>query len=183
MGTSMRLILTLLFVSSMFASIGYHRLDYIKSTGTTLAFEDHSIWYVQSRCRDIVKKWKRGQRIKIYPNLNDFTNELYPYAIENLDQDTPYILATLQIGPDKLSDNTTRIKYLEDQRIITSSPTHKLIKWHVEEKDLDMLATWDTHQSVIIGKNEGPFSSWYSTYEYILINVSKREWLRARPVK
>ena len=170
----------LALAASVFAGLDCHWLEEKTQDGKGIAFEDHSIWYVQPQSRSSLEKWAKGHQLKIYPNLDSFSSATFPYCIENKDVETRPIFVTLKLGPKKSNENATWIDEIDFQGLRIQLKTGKglTIQWTVEEKDREMLTHWKKNQGIIIGKNEGLLSWWFSSCEHILINVNRAEWLR-----
>lgn len=170
----------LALVGPILAGLDCHWLEEKTQDGKSIAFEDDSIWHVEPRSRPRMEKWTKGDQLKIYPNLDSFSGTSYPYCIENSDKRTHPICATLKLGPHKSNQNAMWIQKidLKELRINLQTGKGRTIEWLVEEKDREMFANWKTFQGIVIGQNKGTLSWWFSSYEHILINVNRGEWLR-----
>ncbi len=173
----------LLISGPLLAKLDAHWLEEMKQNREGIALEDHSIWKVDEASRKRVEHWKIGDELKLYPNTSTFTKTRYPYCIENKSRQSHAIEVTLKQGPIKTNKNVVLIESIDpDERLITlSSPKQGRLECLIEEKDLEMLEGWKPRQCVIVGSNSGVLAWWFSSYEYILINVPVREWIRVTP--
>ncbi|MCB1117541.1 MAG: hypothetical protein KDK50_03040 [Chlamydiia bacterium] len=171
----------LALAAPILAGLDCHWLEEITQDGKGIAFEDHSIWHVHPQSRLRLENWTKGDQLKIYPNLASFSSTSFPYCIANQTKKTRPIHATLKLGPQKSNVNTTWIQMvdLKELRITLQTGKGCVIKWLIEEKDAQMLTNWKPCEGIVIGNNEGSLAWWFSSCEYILINVNRGEWLRA----
>ena len=176
-------LIALLATITAFAEFDKHWLEHIAPAGKRIEIEDRSVWYIAPQSRHVASGWETGDELKIYPNLDTFSNASFPYYIQNKKKSTPPAASVLQLGPEKASINAAWIQAIDfEEKVITvQTGRGDVTRWDVEAKDLEFLNKWKTMQGIVIGNNEGLFAWWYSSCKYILINVNRAEWIRVTP--
>ncbi|MCB1108968.1 MAG: hypothetical protein KDK44_04860 [Chlamydiia bacterium] len=177
--------IALIWVATLFARFDSHQLQRIAPAGKRIEIEDHSIWYIAPHSRSRIQDWKKGDTLQIYPNLDSFSNSSFPYYIKNKRKPLTPVASNLQLGPEKASTNAIWINqvHVANQQITLQNGQDKITHWQVEPKDKEFLKTWKPTQGIVIGNNKGLLSWWYSSCEYILINVNRGEWIRVQPLQ
>lgn len=150
----------------------YHWANSIINFGDLVELEDGSKWSVARTEVYKVSSWRTLDTIFISPNRNWFSS--YKYCISNpaagSSVETDLYHGPVPFGPythwvvalDKYAGHV----FLEDGS-----------SWSVSYDDWKLFDKWLINDFVIIGCND----SWFSSYEYILINVNAEHHISVNP--
>ena len=150
-----------------------HFLTHITSQGDLIQIEDGSYWDIPSSDRHVLYNWRAGDVLLITPN--PFFFSFYTYAIQNTSTGT-FILANLSIGPIANGVYThwiTGLNQTSGQIVLENGSLWKVCG---SDWDMNQFNKWVVGDTLIIGSNDKP----YSSYDNILINVNLNHYVRAR---
>ena len=176
----MLLMLVFMFSAALSAHQSTHWVEQVSPNGKCIAIEDQSVWLIAPNTRHISQKWQKNDELVIYPNVDLFSNETFPFYICNNTRSGSVVSAVLQLGPEKACDHTTWIDEVDVSKghVILVDRDEAMSHWDVDEQDRDRFLNWESDHGIIIGNNDGLLSWWYSNCKHVLINVNCREWIR-----
>ncbi|CCB86894.1 MULTISPECIES: hypothetical protein [Parachlamydia] len=137
----------------------------VSPLGDTVELSDGSIWSVQASDRYKTFNWLTSDQIIIRPNHNWLS--IYQYNLVNLNTKKT-VAANLSLGPIYNGVNThwiVAIDYVNYQVCLEDGTV-----WKMKKSDRIAFNKWIVNDTVIIGVNDGYFSS--KSSPNILINVN-----------
>jgi len=167
-------------VSSMayYSPYACHIVNTVAAYGDSLELEDGSWWKVASGDTQIAASWgafdpytRMGKpEVLIYPNTSWFSS--YTYKIVN--KNGTSIKANLSVGPIAFGEFThwiTGIDYYSGAVYLENGS-----RWNISGTDGFVFNNWQVNDTIIVGVND----SWFSSYDFILINVNMNNYLKAK---
>ena len=185
MKSSMRKLVVTLFLGLCGASVAEASLPpeppfcplnsewlYSKSPSTNaLAFGDGSQWRIAAEDAATVGSWDLGDLLTVAPNFTPLSP--FPYWIKNSTKNS-FVLAHLYMGPEPFGKNSHWVSVVDAQNLRVFLENR--LGFEVDYRDKDLIATWNYKDPIIIGAS----STWFTPYEYILINTSQNHHVRAK---
>lgn len=160
------------FVQASYAfPVNCHWLTSISDNSRSLEMEDGSHWEISPSDAYILRGWRREDSLVVTPNTGWLSS--YGYYITNKSNNS-YVRANLYVGPLAFGpyshwvvevDHFGGHIYLENQMI-----------WCVNPQDSHILKDWAVNDHVIFGL----YSSWFTPYDHILINVNMNNYIRVK---
>lgn len=154
-----------------YSSYGSHVLNTKAAYGYSIQLEDGSWWEISKSDANKVLGWANGDPLAIIPNTSWFSS--HTYYLTNRDKGT-YVKANLSVGPVAYGDFTHWIGSVD------LNTGHVFLDngscWCISSSDSKVFREWAPNDTIIIGYND----SWFSSYNYILINVNMNNYLRAK---
>lgn len=148
----------------------YHWINAIINYGDCIEFEDGSNWKISPSDAYKVISWRKDDPVIVTPNHTWFSH--YNYSITNQTNgasvEANLFLAPISFGPythwivalDKFSDHL----FLEDGS-----------SWKIAFEDRQFFDEYAINDFIIIGHND----TWFTSHNYILINVNMNNHIRA----
>jgi hypothetical protein len=151
----------------------HHNIEEISDYGSLVKLDNGSKWKISNTdVYKVVMSWNKNNAVVIEANTNWFSS--YSYYLTNKETGSTVganlIAPPLHHGPktrwiqaiDKFSGHL----FLDD-----------CSSWKIASEDLFLFEQWKNGDSLILGV----YRSWFSSYEYILINVETNCYVRATP--
>ncbi|MBS4168826.1 hypothetical protein [Parachlamydia sp. AcF125] len=143
----------------------------VSPLGDTVGLSDGSMWVIQKSDRHKTSNWLTSDQVIIKPNHNWFS--VYQYKLVNLNTKKS-VAANLAVGPRYNGVNAhwiVAIDYSNRQVCLEDGTV-----WKMKKSDRVAINKWIVNDTVIIGVNDGYFSS--KKNPNILINVNVFNYAR-----
>lgn len=145
---------------------------YNKSQGTSaVAFGDGSQWRVAADDTAKLEGWDLGDLLVVSPNFTPLSP--FPYWIKNITKES-LVLAHMYMGPEPFGINSHWIAVVDKQNLRVFLENR--IGFEIDLRDRDLLELWSYKDPIIIGKS----NSWFTPYDYLLINTNHNIHVRAK---
>jgi len=155
----------------------YHAPVIVSPLGENVELEDHSIWEVYQKDRKKTLDWMSGDRVIVVPNSAWFSSHLFRFINLNTKAEAQ---VNLTVGPMRGGSYTRHILAIdyENRQVCLNDGS----VWKVSRLDKSALQEWLVDDVVIIGINNGWFSSMNPN---ILINVTVEtlDYVRGKVVR
>jgi hypothetical protein len=137
--------------------------------GNSVQLGDGSTWKISSEDYSVITSWWIFDPLVISPVYNWFSS--YHYWITNQRTGT-YVQADL--GPTIVGQNTRRVAYVDrtNGRLFLDNR----IGFSLNPEDRYIFEDWESKDVIIIGAS----NPWFSSYDYVLINVNMNNCVRAK---
>lgn len=149
----------------------YHWLVAVSVDGSSVEFEDGSVWRTSSYDGRKALNWRVSDPIAITQNTSLFSS--YTYRLINKNTNAS-ISADLFLGPIQSGEYTRYVVALDAGRgemMLTDNT-----RWEICPTDAAIFSNWAINDAIIIGFNSG----WESRFEAILVNVTMNNFVRAK---
>lgn len=161
----------------------WHILDGF-SDKDLLRLEDGSEWRAASPAEAYTAySWQPGDHVYITPNNGVFTaSSYYPFYLNNFDRGT-YIRVVPVSSPIHFGEFSYWLfgtNLTLGHATIVSGQQGGLMTWDVSSSYSYILRDWDPNDHIVIGLYDSLFS-FLSSYNYVLINFNKANYVQARP--
>jgi hypothetical protein len=154
----------------------YHWAHDIVNFGDLIELEDGSKWSVAKTDVYKASSWQLYDQIVITPAAAWFWFSSPKYRLTNQITGT-CVEADLYLGPRPFGPYTHWVVALDKYA------GHVFLEdgssWTVAHEDWTLFDKWLINDFIIIGRND----SWFSSYEYILINVNAEHHITVNPFK
>lgn len=170
--------------SSWSAELAYYEVPYRvlinkDPSGASLELDDGSIWRAtDSMSARNIQYWYPNDPLVIRPCAVSWwgarfyiTNERMRTAA-NVELSFGPIAGTPQHNTISFIDYSRKELQLQDGSGLTSY-------WYVDRNDVKTMNAWQPHHTIIIGSNMDCYAGWFSSSQYILINVDRNDFVRA----
>jgi hypothetical protein len=155
-----------------------HWIDQLDGSGEWITFGDGSQWKVATNNTWVSSEWRPGDILKVSQNTSCCS--LYQYYITKLtfvngkEYTHSFVQANLYTGPEAYGNYShwiVAIDHAAGQLFLENGTS-----WTIPRADLDTFQEWAVNDHLIIGVNDG----WFSSYASCLINVNMNTTLRAQ---
>lgn len=146
-------------------------LNSISIFGDSIEFGDGSQWKISSNDAYKVLYWRAGDPLVITPCESWFSS--YRYYITNKNT-YETVSANLFLGPIAFGTYThwiVGIDFVSRQLFLENGAAFK-----ISSEDIYLFNDWAINDTIILGVND----SWFSAYDYILINVNMNNFAHAK---
>ena len=152
-----------------------HEFEYISQTTHCVCLDDDTQWKAENL--NTVKRWREGNQIWIMADRGwkeaVDANVTYLYRLANKDKNSSVAVNPF-LGP-KMSKSKQLICF-DPERLYGSLTDGS--EWMITREDADLFQEWRTGHTVIIGI----YDRWFTSYDYILINVDLNHYIRAKHI-
>lgn len=138
---------------------------------SAVAFGDGSQWRIAAEDTATVAGWDLGDLLVVAPNFTPLSP--FPYWIKNTTKNS-FVLAHFSMGPETFGKNSHWVSVVDAQNLRVFLENR--LGFEIDYRDRDLIATWHYKDSIIIGAS----STWFTPYEYILINTTQNHHVRAK---
>ncbi|MCI0382200.1 MAG: hypothetical protein L0207_04010 [Chlamydiae bacterium] len=149
----------------------------VNITNQLIELEDGSEWAYDSRNSEI-SNWRRGDIITLLQNVDSW--DLDHSYIFHHDVRHSSVAVNLHAGPLETNFHANHVAGLDNEngRIHIENGLKNVFIFTIAPEDLEKFKTWKSTHTLILGKN----NCWCTKYGYILVNVDKNHFVRARIV-
>ena len=165
--------------TSSLTTFQYHWIDEFM-TENRIKIEDGSEWILDPNNAQILDTWKQEDTLVISPKQQFLWGSAYAYVITNKEKGTS-LDANPYDGPIKFGTKTYWVRGISrsESKICLLNGEGDCSKWEISAVDKDLFDTWSHSDTVIVGQNDS-YLWWLSTYDYVLINVKRNHYVRAK---
>jgi hypothetical protein len=154
-----------------YLSVTTHWVNTIAVDGDSIEMEDGSWWKISSGDSYKVLGWRVNDPLVITPYNTWLSSTSYTITNKNTGS---RVKAKLSVGPITYGPNSHWVTSFEPFSGYVCLENNSC--WTISSSDLNLLREWALNDTIIIGVND----QWFSSYDFILINVNMNHFVRAK---
>ena len=170
-------------VSIMGYEPSLHWIDHFPSEGNLIELDDHSRWIFDFNDAHIIRYWQPSDQIVISPKENCYLwGSNFDYVLTNQGTGTS-VNVNPYLGPVEGGVRTTWIEGIDfnNGRVYLKNGEGVSSVWEISNNDIDLFEDWRPGNALIIGVNNS-WLWWFSSFNFIIINVNHNHYVRARMI-
>jgi len=158
-------------VQGYYASVTTHWVNTIAVDGDSIEMEDGSWWKISTSDSYKVLGWRINDPLVVTPYNTWLSSTSYTITNKNTGSK---VKAKLSVGPITYGPNSHWVTSFDPFSGYVCLENNSC--WMISSSDLNLLREWALNDTIIMGVND----QWFSSYDFILINVNMNHFVRAK---
>ncbi len=154
-----------------------------------IELEDGSQWTCNKELAFKIGSWRIGDVVLLSTKVNWIWRSDYSYVLTNTSlednswmNDSTSVEVNPHLGPLAYGSYSTWIRGIDfkNHQVYLINGQHEATTWVIAEEDYELFDQWKVDDHVIIANDSR--SWWFSTFNYVILNVNKSRHVRARQI-